>query len=252
MKQQIGFIDTQFPNHVFLLKKANYGLKQAPRQWFSTFSAYLHQYGFRSSTADPSLLLFQHNSVQIYILVYVDDILLTGNSISDIDRLLAALHLKFSTCNLGRLHHFMGLQVSYTSHDLHLAQSKYAMDLLHRAAMDNCKLLLTPLPTKFAAISSNNTPYDNPEHYRQLTKALQCLTISRPVLSYAVNFLCQHMHLPLHLHYQLLKRVLRYVKGTISLRLPITPSNLVLQGFAYSDWATYPITRHSVTAIVPF
>ncbi|XP_020682782.2 uncharacterized protein LOC110099833 [Dendrobium catenatum] len=252
MKQPAGFTDSQFPNHICLLKKAIYGLKQAPRQWLSTFSSYLHQYGFHTSSADPSLLMFQHNSDQIYILIYVDDILITGNSPNAIDKLLAALQNQFSIQNLGRLHHFLGLTVTYTPNGLHLDQSMYAATLLRRAAMENCKPLLTPLPTKFVTHSTSEIPYDNLEHYRQLTGALQYLTITRPDLSYAVNFLCQHMHTPLQLHYKLLKRVLRYVKGTLSLGLPITPSNLELQGFADSDWATDPITRRSVTGYCAF
>ncbi|KAI0519459.1 hypothetical protein KFK09_006907 [Dendrobium nobile] len=105
-----------FPHHVCLLKKAIYGLKQVPRQLVSTYSSYLLQYGFRTSSTDPSRLLFHQNSIQLYVLVYVDDILVTDNSTKEINRLLTALHSTFSMRNLGTLNTFLGIQATYTPH----------------------------------------------------------------------------------------------------------------------------------------
>ncbi|KAI0519453.1 hypothetical protein KFK09_006901 [Dendrobium nobile] len=252
MKQSPRFVDKQFPNHICLLKKAIYGWKQAPREWFSTFSAYLIQYGFRSSSADPSLLLFNHNSIQLYILVYVDDILLTGNSTSEIDNLLTALHVRFSMRNLGPVSQFLGLQITSTATGLHLAQSIYATSILHKAGMVDCKPVSTPLPTKFLRNEQSDDLYERPEHYHQITGALQYLMITRPDLLYAVNFLCQHMHQPLQTHYNLLKRVLRYVKVTLSLGLPIRPTSLQLTGYADSDWAADHLDRRSITGYCAF
>ncbi|KAI0519536.1 hypothetical protein KFK09_006985 [Dendrobium nobile] len=251
MKQLPGFVDKQFPNHICLLKKAIYGLKQAPREWFSTFSSYLIQYGFHSSSTDPSLQLFHHNSVQLYILVYVDDILLTGNS-SEIDKLLYALHSRFSMRNLGPVSQFLGLQITPTTTGLHLAQSTYASSILHKASMVDCKPVGTPLPNKFLHDVKSDALYKRPEHYHRLTGALQYLTITRPDLLYAVNFLCQHMHLPLQSNYNMLKRVLRYVKGTLSLGLPIQPSSLQLTGYADSEWAADHLDRRSITGYCSF
>ncbi|XP_020703286.2 uncharacterized protein LOC110114674 [Dendrobium catenatum] len=162
-------------------------------------------------------------------------------------KLLTALQSTFSMRNLGTLHSFLGLQATYTNHGMHLSQYAYATDLLRKAAMSDCKPVSTPLPTKFFQSVQPDCPYDRPDHYRQITGALQYLTLTRPDLLYAVNFLCQHMHAPMQSHYLLLKRVLRYVKGTLTLGLPIHSSTLELTGYADSDWATNPDDQRSIT-----
>ncbi|PKU72052.1 Retrovirus-related Pol polyprotein from transposon TNT 1-94 [Dendrobium catenatum] len=148
MKQPQGFIDSNYPNHVCLLKKALYGLKQAPRQWFSTFTNFLTEFRFLVSAADPSILRYSKGAIQIYILVYVDDILLTGNHPSTIDYLLSALNSRFHMRNLGSVSNFLGLQVKHTSNGLHLSQALYAQTLLNKAGMKDCKPVLTPLPPR--------------------------------------------------------------------------------------------------------
>ncbi|PKU84004.1 Retrovirus-related Pol polyprotein from transposon TNT 1-94 [Dendrobium catenatum] len=247
MKQPQGFVDSNYPDHVCLLKKAIYGLKQAPRQWFATFTTFLTDFGFRISTADPSLLLFSKAATQLYILVYVDDILLTGNDTSVIHSLLEALHTRFHMRNLGNVSNFLGIQVTPISSGLHLSQTQYAENLLIRAGMKECKPVQTPLPTKLPQLTENADLFAQPELYRQLVGSLQYLTITRPDMSFAVNFLCQHMHKPHVFHFQLLKRVLRYLRGTLQLGLPILSSPLELQAYSDSDWASDTTTRRSIT-----
>ncbi|XP_020694534.1 uncharacterized protein LOC110108298 [Dendrobium catenatum] len=118
--------------------------------------------------------------------------------------------------------------------------------------MVDCRPVSTPLPTKLILKYIPGSAYERLEHYRQITGALQYLMITCPDLLYAINYLCQHMHSPLQSHYQLLKRVLRYVKGTLSLGLPIQPSSLVLTGFVDLDWATYHIDHHLITGYYTF
>ncbi|XP_020688954.1 uncharacterized protein LOC110104270 [Dendrobium catenatum] len=101
--------------------------------------------------------------------------------------------------------------------------------------MTDCKPLSTTLPTKLLQETSNDSAYDRPEHYHQITGALQYMTITRPDLLYAVNYLYQHMHSPLQSHYLLLKRVICYVKGTLAHGLPIHSSSLELTVFTDSD-----------------
>ncbi|KAI0525179.1 hypothetical protein KFK09_004571 [Dendrobium nobile] len=109
MSQPSGFKDSLHPDYVCLLKKSIYGLKQSPRQWFETFSTYLLTYGFKHSTADPSLLIYNKQSAVLYILVYVDDILLTSNDTTVINHLLNGLSHKFRMKNLGRISYFLGM-----------------------------------------------------------------------------------------------------------------------------------------------
>ncbi|KAI0525207.1 hypothetical protein KFK09_004599 [Dendrobium nobile] len=96
MAQPKGFEDSIHPHYVCNLNKAIYGLKQAPRQWYNTFTSYLISLGFKHSKSDPSLLILQQKRATIYLLVYVDDILLTGDNSAAITELLDKLNIKFA------------------------------------------------------------------------------------------------------------------------------------------------------------
>jgi hypothetical protein len=127
------------------LQRALYGLKQSPRAWYARLSDRLHQLGFIASKADTSLFIFAHQGVVIYMLVYVDDIVLAGSSSSAIERLVATLSRSFPIKDLGRLEYFLGIEAAYSSEGLVLSQHKYALDLLHRANMEQCRPVTTPM-----------------------------------------------------------------------------------------------------------
>ena len=101
MEQPPGFVDSKFPNHVCRLKKALYGLKQAPRAWFQRLSAFLISIGFSCSRADTSLFVFKKDACILYLLVYVDDIILTGNNVATIRNFITKLNKEFSITDLG-------------------------------------------------------------------------------------------------------------------------------------------------------
>ena len=114
MEQPHRYIDPRFPNHVCLLKKAFYGLKQAPHAWFQRSSSFLIHLGFYYSRADTSLFVFHRQSDIIYLLLYVDDIILTGNNSSLLARFTCKLYSEFATKDLGSLSYFLGLEATPT------------------------------------------------------------------------------------------------------------------------------------------
>ncbi|PKU64369.1 Retrovirus-related Pol polyprotein from transposon TNT 1-94 [Dendrobium catenatum] len=252
MSQPTGFKDSLHPDYVCRLKKSLYGLKQSPRKWFETFSTYLVTYGFQHSTADPSLLIYNKDSRLIYILVYVDDILLTGNDQAQITHLLSALHNIFHMKNLGSISYFLGMQVLHTTTGFHLSQSKYAADILQKAGMADCKSISSPIASKTAFTGTSLLPPAQADFFKQLVGSLQYLTLTRPDIAYTVNRLCQHMHQPQEVHFQLLKRLLRYLKGTLSFGLPLVATTLCLSAYSDSDWAGDPIDRRSTTGYCAF
>jgi hypothetical protein len=130
MTQPQGYIDPQHPSHVCKLLKSIYGLKQAPRAWFESFTSQLLHLGFTASTADSSLFIYKHNSIIAYLLLYVDDIVLTSNTLAYLDQLVTQLSTVFDLKDLGSLHYFLGLQVTRSATGLYLNQAKYAHDLL--------------------------------------------------------------------------------------------------------------------------
>ncbi|XP_020677250.1 uncharacterized protein LOC110095891 [Dendrobium catenatum] len=252
MRQPIGFEDSMHPTHICKLRKAIYGLKQAPRQWHTTFTEHLLRIGFQHSKVDPSLLTFTQNSNRIFLLVYVDYILITGSSEQTIAELITKLNDQFHMKYLGQAKHFMGITISSEPAKYFLSQKSYAQSILAQANLISCKSLANPSCTKLQSQLTQDQELTDPNIYRRITGALQYLTITRPDIAYAVNILSQNMHSPSTQHSYLLKRLLRYIQGTISFGLPIIKSNLHLRSFSDADWAGDPLTRKSTSGYCTF
>ena len=123
--------------------------------------------------------------------------------------------------DLGDLHHFLGISVTRDSSGLFLSQRQYAADLLQRAGMSECHPTATPVDARTKLSASEGAPVANPSEYRSLAGALQYLTLTRPDLAYAVQQVCLFMHDPREPHLAQIKRILRYVKGSLTKGLPV-------------------------------
>jgi hypothetical protein len=154
MSQPPGFVDSTAPSHVCLLHKSIYGLRQAPRAWFEKFSSHLLIVGFTASQADPSLFIYKHGSTVLYLLLYVDDIIITGNLPTAVTELITNLASVFELKDLGPLKYFLGLQIDYKSSGFFVHQSKYALDVLSRHNMTTCKPCTSPF-VSCSKVSSN-------------------------------------------------------------------------------------------------
>ncbi|GKE11872.1 ribonuclease H-like domain-containing protein, partial [Tanacetum coccineum] len=112
MQQPPGFRDSQHPDYVCLLQRSLYGLKQAPRAWFQRFAAYAARVGFHHSRCDTSLFIYRQGTDIAYLLLYVDDIVLTASSTAFLQRIITSLHAEFSMTDLGPLNYFLGVSVT--------------------------------------------------------------------------------------------------------------------------------------------
>ncbi|PKU64810.1 Retrovirus-related Pol polyprotein from transposon TNT 1-94 [Dendrobium catenatum] len=252
MKQPKGFEDSTHPTHVCHLHKAIYGLKQAPRQWYNTFTSHLVSMGFQHSVSDPSLLTFIYQSSKIYMLIYVDDILITGDNTELIHNIIHQLNQQFTMKHLGEVHSFPGIEISRKPEQFFLSQKLYAQTILDSVQLGGCNPLANPTCTKLPPKFIAEGLLSDPTTYRRVTGSLQYLTLTRPDISYSVNLLSQHMHQPLDQHIYLLKRLLRYIKGTIEYGIPIIKSNLCLSSFSDADWAGDPVSRKSTSGYCSF
>lgn len=153
MKQPKGFEDSSNPDHVCRLRKAIYGLRQAPRQWYTTFTSYLLHLGFQHSQADPSLLLLHRNQTKIYLLVYVDDILITGNDVKAMTVLVDQLKSKFTMKDLGTANQFLDIKITSTPNKHFLSQSLYANSIIKLAELHKCNSVANPCVTKMPEVS---------------------------------------------------------------------------------------------------
>ncbi|KAF7835291.1 Retrovirus-related Pol polyprotein from transposon TNT 1-94 [Senna tora] len=147
--------------------------------------------------------------------VYVDDVIITGNSSTEIQQLMCNLHSQFSLKSLGSLHYFLDIEAISTQDGfLLLSQSKYENDLLVRAGLENSTPQKTPMVAGLKLSSHGSEPCSNPSLYRSIVGALYYVTLTRPEISFCVNKLFQFIHNPQLTHWQAAKRVLRYLKDT--------------------------------------
>ena len=215
MAQPPGYINPHFPKHVCRLHKSIYGLKQAPRAWFESFTTQLLKLGFHSSTADSSLFNYTAGSTIAFLLLYVDDIVLTGNNPQFISQLIVNLSKVFVLKDMGTLDCFLGLQIQRSTTGLSLTQTKYATDLLTKHNMLDCNPCKTPCVPHVRLSATTGTPLTDVHAYRSLVGALHYLTFTHPDLSFAVHQVCQFMNAPTDIHLIAAKRILRYLRGTL-------------------------------------
>jgi hypothetical protein len=240
---------------VCLLLKSLYGLKQAPRAWYQRFASFIRQLGFTASTSDTSLFVYKEGAGIAYLLLYVDDIILTASSLTLLQSIMARLASEFAMTDLGDLHHFLAISVSRSADGLFLSQRQYAVDLLQRAGMAECHSTATPVDTHAKLSATDDAPLSasDSSDYRSLVGALQYLTLTRPDLAYAVQQVCLFMHDPREPHLALVKRILRYVKGTLSSGLHIGTGPVhSLTAYSDADWAGCPDSRRSTSGFCVF
>ncbi|XP_023750321.1 uncharacterized mitochondrial protein AtMg00810-like [Lactuca sativa] len=250
----MGFRDSNFPNHVFRLKKSLYGLKQSPRAWYQRFADYAYEIGFTHSRSDHSLFVYKKGHDTAYLLLYVDDIILVTSSHDLRRKFLALLDAEFAMKDLGPLSFFLGIAVTHQANgSLFLSQHQYALEILKRAGFENSKPLPTPVDTSTKLSSSSDQLLENATQYRQLAGALEYLTFTRPNISYVVQQVCMHMRAPRTTHFTALKRILRYIKGTIDHGLSLTrTSTTSLLSYTDAVWAGCPDTHRSTSGYCIF
>ncbi|XP_013624246.1 PREDICTED: uncharacterized mitochondrial protein AtMg00810-like [Brassica oleracea var. oleracea] len=189
-----------------------------------------------------------HNNDLPYLLLYVDDIILTGSSKSLLDRITNSLKNEFPMSDMGRLKYFLGIKVEYNAARILLWQKNYASEIIQRAEMSNCKPISTPADVNSKLSSEAGARISNPKHCRSLAGALQYLTFTRPDISYAMQQVCLFMHDPREQHYTALKRIIRYIQGILSYGLQIYKTKIdSLTAYYDADWAGCPDTRRSTS-----
>jgi histone deacetylase 1/2 len=171
------------------------------------------------------------------------------------DKLLKDLQDDFALKDLGDLHYFLGIEVRRTQEGLVMSQQKYASDILTRAGMRNCKPVDTPLSTSEKLSLTDGDPLgaDDSTNYRSMVGALQYLTLTRPDICFAVNKVCQFLHAPTTVHWSVVKRLLRYVRGSLTMGLTIRKSSsMIVSAFSDADWAGCVDDRRSTGGFAVF
>lgn len=188
MNLPLGLTVTR-PNTVCKLLKSSYGLKQASQQRFAKMSHALIDYGFAQGNSNCSLFVKQTHASFIALLIYVDDILLTNDSLLEIQYLKTFLHNKFTIKDMGQLKYFLGLEIDKSWSRISICKKKYALGILQDTSLLNSKPVVFPMESNLKLTSLDSNLYEDPSTYRRLIDRLLYLTIIRLDLAYAIQVL---------------------------------------------------------------
>jgi hypothetical protein len=253
VEQPPGFTDPFKPNYVYKLDKALYGLKQAPRAWYETLSNFLLEQGFSRGKVDTTLFTRKHKQTTLLVQIYVDDIIFGSADEKLCARFAKLMQSKFEMSMMGELNFFLGLQVKQSKEGIFINQAKYTRDLLKKFGMDSASPMKTPM--------SPATKLDKDEQgksveitlYRGMIGSLLYLTASRPDIMFATCLCARFQADPKESHITAVKRIFRYLKGTINLGIWYPKQgSFDLAGYSDADFAGCRIDRKSTSGTCQF
>lgn len=246
-------------NQVCKLKKSLYGLKQAPRQWYKKFDTFMTNTGFSRCHGDHCCYFKKLGTSYLILLLYVDDMLVAGSSMDEIVNLKAQLSKEFAMKDLGSAKKILGMRISRdrARGKLKLSQEEYVKKVLKRFNMENAKPVSTPLASHFKLSSERNAVTDEEQSYMAsvpyasaVGSLMYAMVNTRPDIAHAVGVVSRFMANPDKEHWEAVKWILRYLKGTTDLALCYGGSDICLQGFVDSDLAGDIDSRKSTTGYV--
>jgi hypothetical protein len=213
--QPPGFVKKGQEGKVLKLHKALYGLRQAPRAWNSKLDAELHNLGFRKCKSEYGLYTRAREKQRLIVGVYVDDLIIVGESIQEVSLFKSEMKHVFRMSDLGALSYYLGIEVRQDPQGIWLCQSSYAMKLLERTGMKNCNSCAVPMEAKMKLSKDSDANPVDPTEYQSLIGSLRYLLHTRPELTFSVSYLSRFMENPRQDHMGAIKHLLRYIAGTV-------------------------------------
>ena len=254
VQQPPGFIIGD-SHKVLKLEKALYGLRQAPRAWNAKLDKELVALGFVRSKLEHAVYKRSNSKSFLIVGVYVDDLIISGPSVGDILKFKAEMRRKFSISDLGLLSYYLGIEVKQGGGEITLSQSAYALKILENANMKNCNSCDTPMECRLKLCKLKGEDVVDPTAYRSLIGSLRYIVNTRPDLAYAVGVVSRYMEAPGKKHWLAVKRILRYLKGTVGYGCIYTRGGelqSMLLGYSDSDYAGDVEDRRSTSGAVYF
>ena len=221
------------------LKKALYGLKQSPRAWFGRLTKVMVTLGYKQSQGDHSLFIKHSNLGGVTaLLVYVDDMIVTGNDASEMRNLKQCLLKEFDIKELGRLKYFLGIEVAHSEQGIFISQQKYVLDLLRETWKLWCKPIDTPIEFNHGLCEAPDDPIVDKSAYQRLVGRLIYLAHTRPDIAFAVSVVSRFMHNPKETHLKAIHRILHYLKGNPGRGILFKKGeSLTLEAYTDADYA---------------
>ncbi|KAJ9678523.1 hypothetical protein PVL29_020646 [Vitis rotundifolia] len=226
---------------------------KSPCAWFGKFSKEIQAFGMNKSKKDHSVFYKKSTASIILLVVYVDDIVITGNNHAGIFYLKAFMYSKFHTKDLGELKYFLGIEISRSKKGMFLSQRKYVLDPLKKTGKIEAKPCTTLMVPNVQLMPDDGDPFYNPERYRRVVRKLNYLTVTRPDIAYAVSVVSQFTSAPTIKHWAALEQILCYMKKAPGLGiLYSSQGHTHIECFSYVDWAGSKFDRRSTTGYCVF
>ena len=252
MRQPEGFKSKA--NAVCQLKKSLYGLKQSAKIWNDHIDNVLNDIGFENCKADKCLYKKLVKGKYMFLLLYVDDILVAYENEVEIDNVYEKLQKRFDLKSMGLVKIFLGLEITKEGSDYMLCQSQYIDKVCHEFGLNDAKPSSYPIDPGYFKIKDIDVLPNN-EQYRKIIGALLYISInSRPDISAAVAILSRKVESPTKTDLNEVKRVLRYLKATKEKRLRLSKAYKygTIETFCDADWASDVIDRKSMSGVIIF
>lgn len=183
--------------------------------------------------------------------VYVDDLLITGTSVANIEKFKKQMAAEFDMSDMGKLTYYLGIEVEQGKDYIELKQSAYAKKILERAGLNECKPVSYPMDSKLQLCKDEHGKLVNSTEFKSLVGGLRYLVHTRPDIAYAVGVVSRYMERPTTMHLNAVKRIIRYIRGTIDFGLVYLKGqgDYLLSGFSDSDLADNLDERRSTTGV---
>ena len=253
VEQPPGFEIPDKPNHVYKLQKALYGLKQAPRAWYERLSNFLLEKDFSRGKVDTTLFIKRKHNDILLVQIYVDDIIFGSTNDSLCKEFSLDMQSEFEMSMMGELKYFLGLQIKQTQEGIFINQSKYCKELIKRFGMDSAKHMSTPMSTNCYLDKDESGQSIDIKQYRGMIGSLLYLSASRPDIMFSVCMCARFQSNPKQSHLSAVKRIMRYLLGTINLGLWYPKNSTCnLIGYSDSDFAGSKTDRKSTSGTCQF
>ena len=248
-----GFMSGYRRGEVCRLRRALYGLKQSPRAWFGRFTQAMKKNGYRQSNSDHTLFLKRQGRKITCLIIYVDDMIITGDDVDEIKQLRDNLFQEFEMKDLGMLKYFLGIEVLRSNQGILISQRKYILDLLTETGMIDCKPVDTPVMVNHELSKDSKEGPTDRGRYQRLVGKLIYLSHTRPDVAYAVSLVSQFMHDPKQDHMEAALRIVRYLKGTAGMGMLFKKNgHFSISGYTDASWAGDLSDRRSTSGYFTF
>ena len=250
MEQPPGFVQEGKENLVCKLNKSLYGLKQSPRCWNEKFTSHMKSLGFKESTADPCVFtrINKRGKVEV-IAVYVDDLILLAETQEEMQQMKTSLTSTFKMKDLGELHYCLGINVHIGQNSVSLCQSQYLVKLLEKYSLSEANTVATPMDYNVKLVKNDGSSKlaDQLLYQSMVGSLLHAARATRPDIAHAVSVVSKFNSEPTEAHMKAVKRIFRYIKGTINLSLNYNGNGKPMFGYSDADWASDSDDRHSTS-----